>query len=245
MSHELFEEVVKPTVTVGSRSPYSVAASIAVHVLIIGAVVIAPLMAVDVLPAPTRSLPDYVLVVSPPVPPASTPAPARDAEARANAEAPAEPATAPDVPTEAPDGIRDREPPAPPAMSVGHVVSDRLLDSLGPGGPGTRTPSPPPPQVPSGPVRIGGQIREPVKVVHVPPVYPAIAQNARIHGTVTIEAVIGTDGAVREATVRSGVPLLDQAALDAVRRWRYRPTLLNGVAVPVIMTVQVRFTLGS
>ena len=56
-----------------------------------------------------------------------------------------------------------------------------------------------------------------------------------------IEAVIGVDGAVRDAQVLSWVPLLDRAALDAVRQWRYPPTLLNGVAVPVIMTVSVRF----
>ena len=58
-----------------------------------------------------------------------------------------------------------------------------------------------------------------------------------------IQAVIGVDGGVREARVRASVPVLDQAALDAVRQWRYRPTLLNGVPVPVVMTVSVRFTL--
>ena len=105
-------------------------------------------------------------------------------------------------------------------------------------------PVPPPvPAPPQGPVRIGGTIREPVKVKHVPPVYPQIAINARISGRVVIDAVIGTDGVVREARILSGVPLLNQAALDAVKQWRYTPTTLNNVPVPVIMTVTVQFNL--
>ena len=103
-------------------------------------------------------------------------------------------------------------------------------------------PVPPPPQ-PQKPVRPGGDIREPVKVKHVPPVYPEIAIRARIQGRVVIDAVIGVDGVVREARILSGVPLLNQAALDAVKQWRYTPTMLNNVPVPVIMTVTVQFNL--
>jgi TonB family protein len=73
------------------------------------------------------------------------------------------------------------------------------------------------------------------------PVYPAIAQSARVSGTVTIEATIGPDGKVTDATVVRSVPMLDQAALDAVRQWEYLPTLLNGVPVPVVMSVTVNF----
>jgi len=80
-------------------------------------------------------------------------------------------------------------------------------------------------------------------VKHVPPVYPQIAIQARVSGPVVIDAVIGTDGVVREARILSGVPLLNQAALDAVKQWRYTPTMLNNVPVPVIMTVTVRFSL--
>ena len=75
------------------------------------------------------------------------------------------------------------------------------------------------------------------------PVYPAIAQSARVQGVVIIEATIGPNGAVQEAKVLRSIPLLDQAALDAVRQWQFTPTLLNGVPVPVIMTVTVNFTL--
>ena len=75
------------------------------------------------------------------------------------------------------------------------------------------------------------------------PVYPPIAQSARVQGVVIIEATIGPDGVVKDARVLRSIPLLDQAALDAVRQWVFTPTLLNGVPVPVIMTVTVQFTL--
>jgi TonB family protein len=92
------------------------------------------------------------------------------------------------------------------------------------------------------PVRVGGQIKPPTKVKDVKPVYPAIAQTARVTGSVTIEATIGEDGKVSDAKVVRSVPLLDQAALDAVRQWEYMPTLLNGVPVPVLTTITVNFT---
>ena len=77
----------------------------------------------------------------------------------------------------------------------------------------------------------------------VRPVYPPIAQSARVSGMVIIEATIGADGRVKDAKVLRSIPLLDQAALDAVKQWTFTPTLLNGVPVPVIMTVTVNFTL--
>ena len=92
------------------------------------------------------------------------------------------------------------------------------------------------------PLRIGGQIQAPKKIKDVPPVYPAIAQSARGSGAVMIEATIGPDGKVIDARVVRSIPLLDQAALDAVRQWEYLPTLLNGVPVPVLVTVTINFT---
>jgi periplasmic protein TonB len=92
-------------------------------------------------------------------------------------------------------------------------------------------------------VRVGGSIRAPQQVKKVNPVYPAIAQSARVQGVVIIEATIGTDGRVTDAKVLRSIPLLDAAALEAVKQWVYTPTTLNGVPVPVIMTVTVNFTL--
>ena len=100
----------------------------------------------------------------------------------------------------------------------------------------------PPPVKPSA-YRTGGAIREPRKVQHVPAIYPEIARNARVEGTVILEATIDERGVVTDARVLRSVPLLDNAALAALRQWRYTPTLLNGVPVRVLMTVTFRFSL--
>ena len=98
-------------------------------------------------------------------------------------------------------------------------------------------------QAPPGTLRVGGNIRTPTKVVDVRPVYPPIAQSARVRGMVIAEILVGTDGTVQDAKILRSIPLLDQAALDAVRQWRFTPTLLNGVPVPIMMTATVEFTL--
>ena len=93
------------------------------------------------------------------------------------------------------------------------------------------------------PFRVGGNIKTPAKIKDVKPIYPLEAQAARVQGVVIIEATIGADGRVIDAKVLRSIPLLDDAALDAVRQWEFTPTLVNGVAVPVIMTVTVNFAL--
>jgi periplasmic protein TonB len=100
--------------------------------------------------------------------------------------------------------------------------------------------APPPPQA----VRVGGQIKEPKKLKNVPPTYPEIAKQARVQGVVILECTISPQGKVTDVKVLRGIPLLDQAAIDAVKQWVYSPTLLNGVPVPVIMTVTVNFRLS-
>jgi protein TonB len=104
----------------------------------------------------------------------------------------------------------------------------------------TLTPPVPPPVAP---MRLTSNMRVPAKTTDVLPVYPSIARAAKISGVVIIEAVIGVDGRVDDARVLRSVPMLDQAALAAVRQWRYTPTMLNGIAVPVVLTVTVNFTL--
>ena len=91
---------------------------------------------------------------------------------------------------------------------------------------------------------MGGNIQAPTKITDVPPTYPAVAQAARVQGVVILEATIGADGRVTDVAVLRSVALLDAAAVDAVRRWVYTPTTLNGIAVPVIMTVTVNFQLS-
>ena len=89
-----------------------------------------------------------------------------------------------------------------------------------------------------------GKIKEPKKVHSVNPAYPDIAKQARVQGIVILECTISPQGKVTDVKVLRGIPLLDQAAIDAVKQWVYTPTLLNGVPVPVIMTVTVNFKLS-
>jgi TonB family protein len=91
--------------------------------------------------------------------------------------------------------------------------------------------------------RVGGSVQPPRKVVDVRAVYPQEAQDANVQGVVIIEIVVGTDGKVTQARVLRSIPMLDQAALDAVKQWEFTPTVLNGMLVPVVMTVTVNFTL--
>jgi protein TonB len=93
------------------------------------------------------------------------------------------------------------------------------------------------------PVRVSSGIKPPTRIKDVAPDYPDIARRARVQGVVILEAIIGVDGRVQQARVLRSVPLLDQAAINAVQSWEYTPTLLDGRPVPIIMTVTVNFRL--
>jgi protein TonB len=92
-------------------------------------------------------------------------------------------------------------------------------------------------------VEVGGKVQAAKLVRKAEPVYPPIARQARISGTVRLEAIIAADGGIRELRVISGHPLLVQSALDAVRQWRYQPTLLNNMPVEVLTHIDVNYTL--
>jgi TonB family protein len=100
---------------------------------------------------------------------------------------------------------------------------------------------------PRTPLRVGGNIRPPLKILDVRPVYPPSMREAGLEGVVPIDAVIGTDGMVTSVRVVSAQvhPAFAIAAVDAVRQWRFTPTLLNGDAVEVVMTVSVEFNLSE
>jgi TonB family protein len=93
------------------------------------------------------------------------------------------------------------------------------------------------------PIRVGGNVRQPTKVADVKPVFPAEAQAARVQGVVIIEALIDPSGSIANARVLRSIPMLDEAALGAVSRWRFTPTQVNGAPASVVMTVTVNFTL--
>jgi protein TonB len=110
-------------------------------------------------------------------------------------------------------------------------------------------PPPPPgavsvdPAISEGALRVGGTIKAPTKVRNVNPVYPPDALTQRVEGVVIMEARIEADGTVSRTRVLRSIPMLDEAAQEAVGQWQFTPTLLNGQPVPIIMTVTVNFTL--
>src|SRR5207302_1474454 len=111
------------------------------------------------------------------------------------------------------------------------------------GGAATAPVVPPPPA--TGPVRVGGNVKQP-KIVHIEqPHYPPLAKRAGIEGIVIVEATVTPDGSVDKVKVISGPPLLTEAAAEAVSHWTYEPTYLNGQAVPVILTARISFSLSN
>jgi protein TonB len=93
-------------------------------------------------------------------------------------------------------------------------------------------------------VRVGGDVKAPVKVAHVSPAYPEEARAEGVGGTVVLEIVVATDGSVLETEVlRSVHPLLDDSAARAVRKWKYTPTEMDGEPVELLMVVTVTFAL--
>jgi protein TonB len=209
--------------------------SIVAHAVVVFTVFVVSVTATDTLPDPRRAVDIVVVHAQLPTPPPRSPARTPRAEP---------PATALNTaPLEAPDGIQpEREQPvfddlpAPDAaIGIGLPPATAAIDA---------PPQPPPAPEPRGPLHVGGDIRPPVKIRHVAPVYPKIALDARVADVVILEAVIAEDGAVGAVKVLRGHPLLNQAAIDAVRQWRFTPTLLNGQPVPVVMTVTVAFGLS-
>jgi protein TonB len=245
-----------PLLTIGSSSPggfdacarrrrLALPVSMLLHAAATVAVVVVPLLIVDTLPRETAGVKAFFAepIALPPPPPPPPPAPAR-AEASVRAPRPvATRAVGFVAPIEVPAEIKPEE---GLALGVEGGVPGGVEGGV-PGGVvggvvGGLPDAPPPPPV-LRPVRVGGEIRAPRKIVDVAAVYPPLAVKAQLEGIVVIEATIDPRGHVVNATVLRGMPLLDGAALDAVRQWVYTPTLLNGVPTPIIMTVTVTFRL--
>jgi protein TonB len=92
-------------------------------------------------------------------------------------------------------------------------------------------------------MRLSSGIKAPARIGYIAPLYPVLAQAARVEGDVVLEATIDASGVVRDVHILRSIRMLDQAAADAVQQWRYTPTRLNGLPVPVIITVTVSFRL--
>ena len=111
--------------------------------------------------------------------------------------------------------------------------------------------APPPPvkveekKAPPQRIRVGGNVQAALAIRAPKPAYPQLAKQARIQGVVRLNAVIGKDGTIQDLKAASGHPLLVPAALEAVRQWLYKPTLLNGEPVEVVTVIDVNFTLSQ
>jgi protein TonB len=209
--------------------------SLVLHVLLVGGFTVTRIMAASDLPDPPR--PITFVIVRPEFPDVPPPRP--------RAEPSPTPAVNPNAaPVQEPEFLRPELPDRPDdsllradvVFGAGSADINAIPDA----------PPPPPARTVESlpPMRVGGIIRQPQKTHHVAPVYPEIARSARVSGLVILEAILAEDGTVRDLRVLRSVPLLDAAAIAAVREWRFTPTLLNGTPVAVVMTVTVAFNLN-
>jgi len=238
------------------RSRVPVLISTAAHV-----VVMIGLLAIPILYVSTElpEVPDMVaFVVSaappppplpPPPPPASTPARSTPKSIKpvstvnpwaAPVEAPPEIVAEMHVDTGSSEGVPGGVEGGVPGGVVGGIVGGLVSERPPPPPP----PSPPPP-VAREPVRIGGELKAPALIERVEPEYPPFAVRAQVQGVVILEAVVDGHGRVEDVRVLRSIPLLDKAAVAAVRQWRYSPLLLNGTPERFVLTVTVSFSLAT
>jgi periplasmic protein TonB len=239
MPQELLRDVLRTGDTTNRRQRrWSILPiSIAAHAVVVAVAVIAPLAA-EVVP-PSISSPMRFASFIRTVPPPPAPPPPRDPHRVVR--------PTDSVPIEAPPTITEERPHEPFLRAVPEGAIDVGTDSSLLIGVGQSFGPPIAPTSPTAPqprlVRAGQGVRQPKKIAHVAPEYPDIARQARVEGTVILEAILDVTGRVQSVRVLRSVPLLDQAAIRAVEQWRYTPTELNGVPVPVLMTITVQFSL--
>jgi len=243
MERRLFEDLVESDVVAHEgRKGYMLPVSLGVHAIVLVGVVVMPLLSAGEQPEPTSAVKAFFVEPSAPPPPPPPPPPPAPKAAQQTPHSTPPPTTEPKftAPVDTPDQIKPDE-----GIDLGVEggvpggVEGGVAGGVVGGVVGGLPDAPPPPEA----VRVGGNIKNPTKLKHVDPAYPAIAKQARVQGIVILECMISPQGKVTDAKVLRGVPLLDQSAIEAVKQWVYTPTLLNGVPVPVIMTVTVTFKL--
>ncbi|MBX7183572.1 MAG: TonB family protein [Vicinamibacteria bacterium] len=242
MERKLFADLVESD-TKGHRPKRSLffTISVALHAIGLLAVVIVPLLQAQELPEPAAAVKAFFVEPAAAPPPPPPPPPPAPKVVQQQAPPPVQ-ETKFVAPVEVPQEIK---PSAGIDLGVEGGAAGGVEGGVAGGVAGGIVgglPSEPPPPVQA--VRVGGNIKEPTKTKNVAPVYPDIAKQARVQGIVILECTISPQGKVTDVKVLRGIPLLDQAGIDAVKQWQYTPTLLNGVPVPVIMTVTVNFRLN-
>lgn len=250
----MFDQVLVDS-TACTRRPVAVALSFAGQILVLGLIILFPLFHTEAItagrmlhiltPPPVGERTDRIVSEHRTVPAGPRSAPVlrvfSDATFRA-------PARVPDV------ILADDSAPANVfAGTAGPVIPGALNGVAGgigydmPPLPKTAPPAAasPKPPVTAKPVVVGGDVQAAKLIRQVTPVYPTLAKQARVSGTVHLEAIIDRNGAIESLRVKSGSGLLVRAAVDAVRQWLYRPTLLNGVPVEVLTEIEVNFRLSQ
>lgn len=256
----MFEQSLVESKKAGlTRRPWTVALSFLLQCALIGVLALMPLFYTQGLPL--EELKNAVLLAPPPPPPPPPPAAAprprviaQHVEPRIDTHrliaptiipktinmAPARPAPPPPTPVaEVVGGV----PGGIPGGQIGGVIGG-VLASLP--APVMAPPPPPPPPAPAPApqrIQVGGLVEAAKKIGGPLPTYPPAAEAKQIQGTVRLAAVIGKNGTISELHVVSGPPELQQAALEAVKQWRYQPTFLNGQAAEVATVIDVNFKL--
>ncbi len=240
----MFEDsLVESSGRLAQRNPWTTAFSYGVQMLVAGVLVLVPLIYTDALPK--QQLMSFLEAPAPP--PASAPKPLLKAAAakhvseldngilRPPAEIPKNIAMVREA-----EGSEDGGAEAPrPISGVPNGVSNAVINDV------IRNTSPALPKVAVQKVRVSSGVAQGLLIHEVKPQYPPLARQARIQGTVVLQAVIGKDGKIQNLEVVSGHPMLIQAALEAVKQWRYKPYYLNGEPVEVDTQVNINFTLAG
>jgi periplasmic protein TonB len=242
----MFEEmVVSSPNRKKTNKPWTMFVSMAFQMAFLAIMILIPLIYTEALP---KTMMGMMLVAPPPPPPPPPPPAAAVVKVRPqvhlmqNNQLMAPKVIPKDVKIikeeAAPDmsGVSGGVPGGVPGGQMGGVIGGVI------GGVGA---APPPPRPTVSRITRGGNVQAAMLVNKVAPLYPPLARQTRISGTVRLHAIIAKDGTIQQLEVISGHPLLVQAALDAVRQWRYRPTLLNGEPVEVDTTIDVIFSLNQ
>lgn len=225
----------------GGVKPWTLAVSLLGQSSLVGMTLLVPL--IYTLEIPLQDLADHIMLIAPAPPPAPPPAP----EPRARAAAPTPPPSRFEVKLQAPREIPEDVAVVSDIDIAARMPGPGLGGVMGgvpggiPGGVLNLTGHGSMDILPPAPIRVGGNVQAARLTHRVMPVYPVQASEDRIAGTVRLEAIITRQGTVKELHVVEGHPLLADAAVEAVRQWQYKPTLLNGVAVEVVTLIAVTF----
>ena len=229
------------------RNLFAAAGSVTLQIVVLATLIVAPLLFTEILPK--REVLTQ-LYLQPPAAaglsaptlrvPTSTPTPTGISISRPRYETQESAPTTPPVPVTSAVGIVG----GVPGGIVGGAPMGVLSEVLG------RTRSVPVPTkasdvVPPKRIRVAAKVVEANLIHDVAPQYPPEAGRARIEGAVVLLAVIGTDGSVKDVRVESGLPILAQAAIDAVKQWQYKPYMIDGKPVEVDSRITINFTLAA